>query len=100
MVGYTAAKTGLLDLAPRGIRVNLFSPGAVDTPRYRQRITDDAAMARLREHFPPAPLDRIATPKDVAASPRTTPATSPATAWWSTAAPRCGCGPRMTDGDG
>ncbi|WP_445182941.1 SDR family oxidoreductase [Pseudonocardia sp. Cha107L01] len=25
-------------------------------------------MARLRDHFPPAPLDRIATPKDVAAA--------------------------------
>ncbi|MDT7563858.1 MAG: hypothetical protein QOI50_6000 [Pseudonocardiales bacterium] len=76
MAGYTAAKTGLLglvramavDLAPRGIRVNLVSPGAVDTPRYRQRITDDESMARLRDHFPPAPLDRIATPKDVAAA--------------------------------
>jgi len=74
MAGYTASKTGLLglvramavELAPRGIRVNLVSPGAIDTPRYRQRITDDEAMARLLDHFPPAPLDRIATPKDVA----------------------------------
>ena len=76
MAGYTAAKTGLLglvramavELAPRGIRVNLVSPGAVDTPRYRRRITDDEAMAGLRDHFPPAPLDRIATPQDVASA--------------------------------
>jgi NAD(P)-dependent dehydrogenase (short-subunit alcohol dehydrogenase family) len=76
MAGYTAAKTGLLglvramavELAPRGIRVNMVSPGAVDTPRYRRRITDDEAMTRLRDHFPPAPLDRIATPNDVAAA--------------------------------
>ncbi|GAA5078135.1 3-oxoacyl-[acyl-carrier protein] reductase [Thermocatellispora tengchongensis] len=74
LAGYTATKTGLLglvramavELAPHGIRVNMVSPGAVDTPRYRLRITSDTEMRRLREHFPVAPLGRMATPQDVA----------------------------------
>ena len=74
MAAYTATKSGLLglvramaiELAPHGVRVNLVSPGAVDTPRYRMRITDPAELERLRAHFAPAPLDRMATPEDVA----------------------------------
>lgn len=74
MAAYTATKTGLLglvramavELAPHGIRVNMVSPGAVDTPRYRLRITSDSEMSQLRDHFPVAPLDRMATPRDVA----------------------------------
>jgi NAD(P)-dependent dehydrogenase (short-subunit alcohol dehydrogenase family) len=75
---YCASKGGLLlfarslaiELAPRGIRVNVIAPGAVDTPMQRADMEsrgvpyEQAVAAELAAH----PLGRYATPAEVAAS--------------------------------
>lgn len=76
MGAYTATKTGMVglvrsmavELAPLGIRVNAISPGAVDTARYHLRVPDAATLQRLRHNFRPAPMRRIATADEVAAT--------------------------------
>jgi len=68
---YAASKGGLAmlgrtlaqELAPRRIRVNLVSPGAVRTPINRAAWADDAALGRLLELIP---YGRIGEPHDVA----------------------------------
>lgn len=75
---YCASKGGLmmlaralaLELAPRGIRVNVIAPGAVDTPMQHADMMarplpyDEAVAAELSAH----PLGRYASPREVAES--------------------------------
>jgi glucose 1-dehydrogenase len=70
-VNYAASKGGLAmfgkslaqELAPRRIRVNMVSPGAVRTSINRSAWSDDAALRRLLELIP---YGRIGEPEDVA----------------------------------
>jgi NAD(P)-dependent dehydrogenase (short-subunit alcohol dehydrogenase family) len=72
---YNVTKAGIanlvasmaMELAGHGIRVNAVSPGWVDTQQSID-ISGEAVVARLREHFPDAPLGRMATPDDLAAA--------------------------------
>jgi NAD(P)-dependent dehydrogenase (short-subunit alcohol dehydrogenase family) len=75
---YCASKGGLMmlakalcrELAPRGIRVNVIAPGAVDTPMQHADMMarpvpyDEAVDAELSAH----PLGRYASPREVADS--------------------------------
>ena len=45
-------RSGALEGAPHGIRVNLVEPGLVDTPMARRAIEDEQIAARLRELQP------------------------------------------------
>ena len=53
-----------VELAPRGIRVNVVSPGVVDTDALRHFPARDAILEAARAK---TPLARLATPEDVAA---------------------------------
>ncbi len=56
-----------IDLAPRGIRVNCLCPGVVDTPfndKVLAEVPDPAAVRRAQEAA--HPLNRLATPQDIA----------------------------------
>ncbi|RII17095.1 3-oxoacyl-[acyl-carrier-protein] reductase FabG [Streptomyces sp. YIM 130001] len=67
----TAAKGALLplmralsiELAPRGIRVNAVSPGAIKTPAYRKMGISDEVIDSWAEGIP---LGRVGVPADVA----------------------------------
>jgi NAD(P)-dependent dehydrogenase (short-subunit alcohol dehydrogenase family) len=67
---YSAAKAGLASLtrtlaghaAPRGVRVNLVTPGTVRTTAWEGRDEDLAAVRRLY------PLGRVGEPEDIAAA--------------------------------
>jgi NAD(P)-dependent dehydrogenase (short-subunit alcohol dehydrogenase family) len=67
---YTASKAGVIGLARslakelggRGIRVNTVSPGPVDTPLLRARMSDEVVAERSRT----ALLGRLGRPQDVA----------------------------------
>ncbi|MEU5753967.1 SDR family NAD(P)-dependent oxidoreductase [Streptomyces sp. NPDC047829] len=67
---YSAAKAGLASLtrtlaghaAPRGVRVNLVTPGTVRTTAWEGRDEDLAALRRLY------PLGRVGEPEDIAAA--------------------------------
>ncbi|MFH9570934.1 SDR family NAD(P)-dependent oxidoreductase [Streptomyces sp. NPDC017230] len=67
---YSAAKAGLASLtrtlaghaAPRGVRVNLVTPGTVRTTAWEGREEDLAAVRRLY------PLGRVGEPEDIAAA--------------------------------
>jgi NAD(P)-dependent dehydrogenase (short-subunit alcohol dehydrogenase family) len=67
---YTATKAGVIGLARalakelggRRIRVNAVSPGAVDTPLLRARMSDAVVLARSRS----ALLGRLGAPQDIA----------------------------------
>ena len=73
---YAAAKAGLAmimkvfakELVPRGIRVNMVSPGPIDTPLlYRNPGMDDDAVAALRERMIEAvPMHRMGEADEVA----------------------------------
>lgn len=56
-------RTGSLELAPFGIRVNNVAPGAVATPINRATLEDPQKVARLREVIP---LQRMGEPAEVA----------------------------------
>ncbi len=68
---YCASKAGViafsralaLELAPRGIRVNVVAPGLTDTPMLRGIAGSEEKM---REFAQLVPLKRIASPKEVA----------------------------------
>jgi NAD(P)-dependent dehydrogenase (short-subunit alcohol dehydrogenase family) len=67
---YTASKAGVIglsralakELGGRGIRVNTVSPGPIDTPLLRARMSDEAVAQRART----ALLGRLGRPQDVA----------------------------------
>jgi len=56
------ARTWIVDLRGRGIRVNVLSPGFTDTPSLARFMTDDEKAAAAAS----VPLGRIATPDDLA----------------------------------
>ena len=74
---YAASKAALISLAktlsaellPRGVRVNVVSPGPVDTPIYGKlglnaaELADTAAQIRSQ-----VPLGRFGTPEEIAAT--------------------------------
>jgi NAD(P)-dependent dehydrogenase (short-subunit alcohol dehydrogenase family) len=77
---YAASKTALIGLTralaleggPHGIRVNLVTPGAIDSPRFQQ-VIDQLAGNRgvpreevLKEAVAGSPLGRLVKPEDVA----------------------------------
>jgi NAD(P)-dependent dehydrogenase (short-subunit alcohol dehydrogenase family) len=55
------ARTWIVDLKGRGIRVNVLSPGYTDTPGVAQFMTDDVKAAAAAS----VPLGRLATPDDL-----------------------------------
>lgn len=55
-------RSGAVELAPSGIRVNAISPGAVLTPRIRANQSPEL-LERQAEHIP---LGRLAAPEDIA----------------------------------
>ncbi|HEV7649708.1 MAG TPA: SDR family NAD(P)-dependent oxidoreductase [Actinophytocola sp.] len=67
---YTASKAGVIglsralakELGGRGIRVNTVSPGPIDTPLLRARMSDEVVAERSRT----ALLGRLGRPQDVA----------------------------------
>ncbi len=75
-VTYAAAKAGLravarnfaAELLPQGIRVNMVSPGATETPiLYRNPGMDDQAVAGLRQMMiANTPMKRMGTPEEIA----------------------------------
>lgn len=61
------AKTLSAELLPRGIRVNVVSPGPVNTPIYRKFGMDDAALdATAAQIKGQIPLGRFGTPEELA----------------------------------
>ena len=75
MAHYVASKGGVialtkalaLDLAPYGITVNTIPPGAIDTPMMR-RPMDAGQMGSEEQLIARAPLGRLGTPEDIAAT--------------------------------
>jgi NAD(P)-dependent dehydrogenase (short-subunit alcohol dehydrogenase family) len=75
-VTYAAAKAGLravarnfaAELLPQGIRVNMVSPGATETPiLYRNPGMDDKAVEGLRKMMiANTPMKRMGTPEEIA----------------------------------
>jgi NAD(P)-dependent dehydrogenase (short-subunit alcohol dehydrogenase family) len=61
------ARTWTSDLKHRGIRVNVVSPGATDTPGLREltHLTGEALASAYRERVP---LGRLGRPEDIAAA--------------------------------
>ncbi|GGO95490.1 SDR family NAD(P)-dependent oxidoreductase [Stakelama pacifica] len=59
------AKTWIKDIKGRGIRINVVSPGAIDTPSLRDALGSDgdSAIDALNER---SPIGRIGTPEEVA----------------------------------
>jgi len=72
-IAYAVSKAGIvqltralaLSLAPE-VRVNSVSPGLVSTRWFRSRFGDDAAVAQEESFARATPLQRIASPEDVA----------------------------------
>jgi 3-oxoacyl-[acyl-carrier protein] reductase len=70
---YVATKAGIagliqvmaVELAKHNIRVNGVGPGPADTPRSTQLVGEEA-MVKFREQFPMVPMNRLASPLDVA----------------------------------
>jgi 2-hydroxycyclohexanecarboxyl-CoA dehydrogenase len=75
MSHYVASKGGVialtkalaLDLASKGITVNTIPPGAIDTPMMR-RPMESGAMGTMDQVIARAPLGRLGTPDDIAAT--------------------------------
>lgn len=59
------AKTWIKDIKGRGIRINVVSPGAIDTPSLRDALggNGNSAINALNER---SPIGRIGTPEEVA----------------------------------
>jgi NAD(P)-dependent dehydrogenase (short-subunit alcohol dehydrogenase family) len=63
------ARSWILDLKERKIRVNVISPGMVDTPGTDELLPDAATAATIKaQRGSQIPLGRIAQPEDVAAA--------------------------------
>ncbi|KWR90619.1 SDR family NAD(P)-dependent oxidoreductase [Cupriavidus sp. IDO] len=63
------ARTWTIELKGRGIRVNVVSPGAIDTPIIESQVTTPEAADELRAKFAAAtPLGRIGRPDELAAA--------------------------------
>jgi NAD(P)-dependent dehydrogenase (short-subunit alcohol dehydrogenase family) len=63
------ARSWLLDLAPRKIRVNVLSPGPIETPALAGLASDpDAAKELFARRAAAVPLGRIGQPSEVAAA--------------------------------
>jgi NAD(P)-dependent dehydrogenase (short-subunit alcohol dehydrogenase family) len=81
------ARTWIVDLKGRDIRINVLSPGYTDTPGLAHFVTDQDKAAMVAS----VPLGRLGTPDDLArrrcsSLPRTAP-TSPALSCLSTVVP-------------
>lgn len=72
---YTASKAALesmakvlnLELAPKGIRINIVSPGVTQTPIQKKSGMTDEAIEQLLQHFSAnSPIGRIVLPEDIA----------------------------------
>ncbi|WP_420572157.1 SDR family oxidoreductase [Kordia sp.] len=72
---YTASKAALegiakvlnVELAPKGIRINVVSPGVTQSPIQKKSGMTDAAIDDLLKHFSEtAPIGRIVQPTDIA----------------------------------
>ncbi len=72
---YTASKAALesiakvlnIELAEKGIRVNVVSPGVTQSPIQKKSGMSDEAIANLLEHFAAtSPIGRIVQPEDIA----------------------------------
>lgn len=62
------ARTWMLDLKEQKIRVNVLSPGMVDSPGTDGLIPAAAITAVKAQYAAGSPLGRIATPEDVASA--------------------------------
>jgi NAD(P)-dependent dehydrogenase (short-subunit alcohol dehydrogenase family) len=62
------ARTWILDLKEQKIRVNVISPGMVDSPGTDDLIPAEAIAAVKAQYAAGVPLGRIATPEDVASA--------------------------------
>jgi NAD(P)-dependent dehydrogenase (short-subunit alcohol dehydrogenase family) len=62
------ARTWILDLKEQKIRVNVISPGMVDSPGTDDLIPPEAISAVKAQYAAGVPLGRIATPEDVASA--------------------------------
>lgn len=61
------AKTLSADLLPRGVRVNVVSPGPIETPMFGRLGLDEEGVRQTREYMlSQVPLKRLGTPDDVA----------------------------------
>ena len=72
---YTASKAALesiarvlnIELAPKGIRINIISPGVTQTPIQKKSGMSDEAIEQLLDHFAEtSPIGRILQPEDIA----------------------------------
>lgn len=63
-------RTFACELAPRGIRVNTLSPGAIATPAWSRDadITDEQALAFQTQMGTQVPLGRVGMPEEIAAA--------------------------------
>jgi NAD(P)-dependent dehydrogenase (short-subunit alcohol dehydrogenase family) len=72
---YTASKAALegiakvlnIELAEKGIRVNIISPGVTESPIQKKSGMSDEAIKNMLDHFSAtSPIGRIVQPKDIA----------------------------------
>jgi hypothetical protein len=64
------ARTWAVDLAGRGIRVNVVSPGTVVTPAYKALMTDEQIEGFTLQAAATTPLGRVGTADEIGVDPR------------------------------